>query len=175
MYKNSSHIDHSHKISLLCWYAGVLSGCLAELNSSHIDDSYTVKAGNPKQNNDPKQRHRRRVRQSGLLVRLRRRAHHTLLPSILLHNVQSLDNKVDEIWAWVAFKRDIRDCNVHCFTETWLTRDMLSESVQPAGFFMHRADRNKRPSGKTKGGGACLMVNETITTYRNSSPSVHLT
>ena len=42
--------------------------------------------------------------------------------------------KVDEIRARVAFQRDIRDCNILCLTETWLTRETLSESVQPAGF-----------------------------------------
>uniref|UniRef100_A0A8C8MAU8 Kinesin-like protein n=1 Tax=Oncorhynchus tshawytscha TaxID=74940 RepID=A0A8C8MAU8_ONCTS len=48
---------------------------------------------------DTKQRSRRRGRWSGLLDRLRRRAHRAPLPSILLANVQSLDNKVDEIRA----------------------------------------------------------------------------
>ena len=75
---------------------------------------------------DPKQRCCRRGRWSSLLVRLRRCAHHPPLPSILLANVQSLDNKVDKIRARVAFQRDIRDCNILCFTETWLSRDMLS-------------------------------------------------
>ena len=49
---------------------------------------------------------RRRGRRSGLLVRLRMRAHHPPPPSILLTNVQSLDNLVDEIRARVAFQRD---------------------------------------------------------------------
>ena len=51
---------------------------------------------------DPKKRLRKRGKRSGLLVRLRRRAHRAPLPSILLANVQSLDNKVDEIRARVA-------------------------------------------------------------------------
>jgi hypothetical protein len=109
---------------------------------------------------DPKQcRRRRRGRRSGLLVRLRRRAHHPPFPSMLVANVQSLVNKVDEIRARVAFQRDIRDCNILCFTETWLNQDRLSESVQPLCFFMHFADRNKHISGKKKGGGVCLMIN----------------
>ena len=66
---------------------------------------------------DPKQRCRRRGRRNGLLVRLRRRAHHPLHPSILLANVQSLDNKEDKIKARVALQRDIRDCNTLCLTE----------------------------------------------------------
>jgi hypothetical protein len=46
---------------------------------------------------DPNHRCRRRGRRSGLLVRFCRSAHRPPLPSILLANVQSLDNKVDEI------------------------------------------------------------------------------
>jgi hypothetical protein len=46
---------------------------------------------------DPKQRRCRRGRRSGHLFRLRRQAHRPPLPSILLANVQSLDNNVDEI------------------------------------------------------------------------------
>ncbi|CDR18940.1 unnamed protein product [Oncorhynchus mykiss] len=116
---------------------------------------------------DPKKRLRKRRKRSGLLVRLRRRAHRAPLPSMLLANVQSLDNKVDEIRARVAFQRDIRDCNVLCFTETWLTGETVSESVQPAGFSMHRADRNKHLSGKKRGGGVCFMVNETWCGHNN--------
>ena len=71
---------------------------------------------------EPIQQRRKRGRRSSLLVRLRRRAHRAPLPSILLANVQSLDNKVDVVRASVAFQRDIRDCNILCFTETWLTQ-----------------------------------------------------
>ena len=108
---------------------------------------------------DPKQRHRRSGRRSGLLVRIRRRAHHPQLPSILLTKVQSLDNKVDEIRAKVAFQRDIRDCNILGFTEIWLSRDMLSESVQPPGFFMRHANRNKH-LWEDEGQVGCFMIND---------------
>ena len=108
---------------------------------------------------DPKQLHWRRGRWSGLLVRLQSRAHHLPLPSILLTNVQSLDSKFDEIRTPFALQRDIRDCNILCFTETWLSKDILSESVQPPGCFMHRVDRNKHLSGKKKGGVVCFMIN----------------
>uniref|UniRef100_A0A4W5LBY6 Calcium-transporting ATPase n=1 Tax=Hucho hucho TaxID=62062 RepID=A0A4W5LBY6_9TELE len=39
-------------------------------------------------------------------------AHRAPLPSVLLANVQSLDNKEDEIRARVSFQRDIGDCNI---------------------------------------------------------------
>ncbi|XP_052328014.1 uncharacterized protein LOC118399323 isoform X3 [Oncorhynchus keta] len=46
------------------------------------------------------------------------------------------------------------------FTETWLAWDMLSESVQPTGFSVLHADKNKHLSGKKKGGGVCFMIND---------------
>ena len=42
----------------------------------------------------PRRRRRRRGRRAGLLVRLRRREGKTPLPSILLANVQSIENKI---------------------------------------------------------------------------------
>jgi hypothetical protein len=42
-----------------------------------------------------------------------KRAKHPPLPSILLTNVHSLDNKIDELKAGVAFQRDTRDCKIH--------------------------------------------------------------
>ena len=92
--------------------------------------------------------------------------------------ISSLDNKVDEIRERVAFQRDNRDCNVLCFMETWLSRDMLSESVQPSGFSMHHVNRDKHLSWKRKGGvyASWLMTQGVIiTAYRNSSPSAHPT
>jgi hypothetical protein len=40
------------------------------------------------------------------------RAHRPPLQSILLANVQSLDNKVDELRERISFQRDIRDWNI---------------------------------------------------------------
>ena len=54
---------------------------------------------------------------------------------------RGLDNKVDELRPRISFQRDIRDCNIFCFTVTWLSWDILSLSIQPVGFSVHRADR----------------------------------
>ena len=91
---------------------------------------------------NPKQRWQKRGTRSSLLVWFRRRTHHPPLLSILLANVQSQENKVYEIRVRVSFQRDISDCSILCFPETWLSRDILSDSVQPSGFSVHRADRN---------------------------------
>ena len=108
---------------------------------------------------DPKHHRWRRGTRSGLLVRLRRRANHPPLPSVLLANVQSLHNYIYELRARISFQRDIRDCNILCFKEKWLSQDILFESVQPVGFSVHRADRNKSLSGK-QGRGECFMIND---------------
>ena len=78
-------------------------------------------------------------------------------PSLYLANVQSMDNKVDKLKAKISSQRDIGDCNILCFTETWLSLDILSPSIQPSGFSVHRTDSNKELSGKKKGGSVCFM------------------
>ncbi len=81
--------------------------------------------------------HRRRYKKhrgksAGIRNRLRKRAHSPPLPSILLANVQSLDNKMDDLRARISFQRDIRDCNIICLTETWLTPSVPDTAVTPS-------------------------------------------
>ncbi len=71
--------------------------------------------------NNPRRRRKHRGRRAGIRNRLRKRAHSPPLPSILLANVQSLENKMDDLRARISFQRDIKDCNILCLTETWLT------------------------------------------------------
>ncbi len=66
-------------------------------------------------------KHRRRRKRAGVLVRLRRRAFRHPLPTVLLANVQSLDNKLCELRARISYQRETRDCCVICLTETWIT------------------------------------------------------
>ncbi|KAK1798026.1 hypothetical protein P4O66_000522 [Electrophorus voltai] len=77
---------------------------------------------------------------------------------MLLASVQSLDNKLDDLWAKIKFQRDIRDCNL-CFTESWLYPAVPSQAIHLAEFFsVHRMDRTVN-SGKSRGGGECVTVN----------------
>jgi hypothetical protein len=66
---------------------------------------------------DPKHLRRRRGIWSGLQVRHRRRTHHPPLQSILLANVQSLDNKVDQLRERISIQRHIRDCNTYSVSQ----------------------------------------------------------
>ena len=79
-------------------------------------------------------------------------------PSILLTNVQSLENKIDELNARIKFQRDIESCCVLALTETWLSAATPNTGITPAGFSIYRQDRTL-DSGKGRGGGVCVMVN----------------
>ncbi len=91
--------------------------------------------------------HRRRNKKhrgnsAGIRNRLRKRAHSPPLPSFLLANVQSLENKMDDLRARISFQRDIRDCNIICLSETWLTPSVPDTAVTPSdNFSVLRMDR----------------------------------
>ena len=97
------------------------------------------------------QQHRERPKQSwktrkrgargGALVRLRRRIHRPALPSLILSNIRSLANKMDELSLLTRSQRDYRDAAAICLTETWLDGSYPDSSLQIPGFAFHRADR----------------------------------
>ena len=87
-------------------------------------------------------------KRSGCLVRIRRRVANLPLPSVLLVNVQSLDNKLYELKSRIFYQRDTKNCNILCFTESWLNDDMNNM----AGYTLYRLDR-------TATSGLCIFVN----------------
>ncbi len=100
-----------------------------ELNNDHL--------------NNRRRRRKHRGRRAGIRNRLRKRAYSPPLPSILLANVQSLENKMDDLRARISFQRDIRDCNIFCLTETWLTPSVPDTAVTPSdNFSVLRMDRS---------------------------------
>ncbi len=110
--------------------------------------------------NNPRRRKKHRGRRAGIRDRLRKKAHSPPLPSILLANVQSLENKMDDLRARTSFQRDIRDCNILCLSETWLTPSVPDTAVTPSdNFSVLRMDRTAE-AGKIKGGGVCFMINK---------------
>ncbi len=87
-------------------------------------------------------------------------AHSPPLLSILLANVQSLEHKMDDLRARISFQRDIRDCNILCLSETWLTTSVPDTDVTPSdNFSVLQMDRTAK-ADKTKGAGVCFMVNK---------------
>ncbi len=68
-----------------------------------------------------------------------------------------------------SFQRDIRDCNIICLTETWLTPSVPDTAVTPSdNFSVLRMDRTAE-AGKSKGGGVCFMTNKKWCDPRNIS------
>ena len=92
-------------------------------------------------------------------MRSRRRFCRTPVPSMILANVQRLHNKIDELLGRIETQKDYKNCNVFCFTETWLTPPYHDSLAQPPGFTLFRQDRDNEVTGKSKGGGVCFLVN----------------
>ncbi len=119
--------------------------------------------------NNPRRRKKHCGKRAGIRNRLRERARSPPLPSILLANVQSLENKMDDLRARISFQRDIRDCNILCLTEKWLTPSVPDTAVTPSdNFSVLQMDRTAE-AGKTKGGGVFFMINKKWCDPRNTS------
>ncbi|KAK1793779.1 hypothetical protein P4O66_001511 [Electrophorus voltai] len=155
------------------------------LHSTHLKPSLTQDPRWPteilRENKGRDARKRPRRKRAGIRNRLRARAHQAPLPSIPLANVQSLDNKLDNLWARISFQRDIGDCNLLCFAKSWLNPAVPSHAIQPAEFFsVHCMDR-MADSGKSRGSGVCVMVKNSwcnnanvVTLTRSCSPNLEL-
>ncbi|KAK7888822.1 hypothetical protein WMY93_024382 [Mugilogobius chulae] len=102
---------------------------------------------------------RRRGKRGGLHARLKARANKPPLPSLLLANVRSLENKMDDLRARITTQREVRECCALIFTETWLAENTPDTAVQLHAHSLHRGDRTAAASGKTKGGGVCIYIN----------------
>ncbi len=69
---------------------------------------------------------------------------------MLLTNVQSLENKIDDLRARISFQQDIRDCNVLFLSETWLTTSVPDTAITPSdNISVLRMDRTAE-AGKPK-------------------------
>ncbi len=98
-------------------------------------------------------------KRAGVLIRLRCRAFRPPLPTILLANVQSLDNKLCELQARISYQRETRDCCVICLTETWMSAMVPDSAIELMGFSVHRSD--------SRGGGLCFYINNSWCDERN--------
>ncbi len=91
----------------------------------------------------------------------------TSFPTILLPNVQSLDNKICELRARISYQRETRDCCVICLTETWMSAMVPDSAIKLTGSSVHRSDRMKELTGKSRGGGVCFYINNSWCDERN--------
>lgn len=95
------------------------------------------------------------------------------LPSILLANVRSLHNKLDELHANISCQWAYKDAGFICITDTWLDGTIVDSQLSLSGFGMPvRLDRDTVSSQKKYGGGVCVYVKHAwsrITTVVDSS------
>ena len=80
------------------------------------------------------------------------------LPSILLANVRSIENTLDYLKLDLSTKREIRDCCVLIFTETWLNLSIPDVAISLEGLTTLRADRSYALTGKSRGGGVSIYT-----------------
>ncbi|KAL6473956.1 hypothetical protein MHYP_G00175170 [Metynnis hypsauchen] len=90
---------------------------------------------------------------------MEKRGYKPPLPSLIMGNVRSLVNKMDELTVLARSQREYRECSLMCFSETWLHQDIPDDNVSIDGFQTIRADRGCTESGKRKGGGLAVLVN----------------
>ncbi|XP_063802123.1 uncharacterized protein LOC134969848 [Pseudophryne corroboree] len=105
-----------------------------------------------------RERKQKRGKRAGIRVRLYLCPYRPALPSLFMANVRSLTNKLDEIHVRLANKSPLKTCSLMIFTETWLNDSILDSVVQLTDRSLFRSDRTME-SGKTRGGGLCVYVN----------------
>jgi hypothetical protein len=80
------------------------------------------------------------------------------LPSVLLSNVQSIRNKIDELEACALHLKEYRDMCVMAFTETWLSDRDADDDLRITGFGCPFClDRSAVVTGKSVGGECVSM------------------
>lgn len=105
---------------------------------------------------------RKRGKKGGVRQRLRKqRLRRIPLPTIVMANVQSLRNKIDELQATVHVHHAYREACILAFTETWLKAQDIDSVLTIHGFGTPlRTDRDSVITGKSQGGGVFLYINE---------------
>ena len=98
------------------------------------------------------------------LLTICRRVSKLPLASVLLANVQSLENKMCDLRLRISYQWDIKNFSILCFTDLWL--NVNTDTIELAGYSVHRQDR-EATSGKTRGGHVCQFVNNRWCTISN--------
>ncbi len=75
--------------------------------------------------------------------------------------------KLCELRARISYQRETRDCCVICLTETWMSAMVPDSAIELTGFSVHRLDRTKELTGKSRGGGVCFYINNSWCDERN--------
>ncbi len=124
-----------------------------------------------------RERKQKRGKRGDIRARLAANIHKPAIPTIVLANVRSLDNKLDYIRLLRSTQRTVRDCCVFVFTETWLNNSVPDCAIQLEQLTCYRADRALVEGGKRRGGGLCVYINnvwcrDAVVVCKHCSPLV---
>lgn len=119
---------------------------------------------------------KKRGKRAGVKVRLRQQSGNIPLPGLILKNAQSITPKLDELFALVNDKKTANLTQLICITESWLTPNIPPSQTALDGYAQFRNDRSAVETGKSKGGGLLVYVdegwsknNETLSVHTDSS------
>ncbi|KAK0151949.1 hypothetical protein N1851_006689 [Merluccius polli] len=101
-----------------------------------------VNAGRLRKRRSRRVRKQKRGNRGGTRAKLKANPYRAPLPSILLANVRSLENKLDYLRLELTTRKEIGDCCVLIFTETWLNADVPDSAIDMEGLTTFRADRS---------------------------------
>ncbi|KAK3549100.1 hypothetical protein QTP70_031895 [Hemibagrus guttatus] len=112
-------------------------------------------------------RKQKRGKRASVRARLKINPSRPALPSIILSNVCSLDNKLDYIQLQKTTRPEYRDCCLFVFTETWPSDKVPDAAIQLDGLTMFLADRNAALCGRlqTNGDSINLEYTTSVTSY----------
>ncbi len=145
-----------------------------EINSTHAEELWdlgllrrptpsptpTTSSRSQRRRYKRRERKQKRGKRGGIRARLVANPHKPAIPTIVLANVRSLDNKLDYIRILRSTQRTVRDCCVFVFTETWLNNNVPDCAIQLDQLTCYRADRALVERGKSRGGRLCVYIND---------------
>ncbi|GFR98624.1 endonuclease domain of the non-LTR retrotransposon LINE-1 [Elysia marginata] len=101
---------------------------------------------------------RKRGRKGGIKVKHHRRGPRPFLPSVLMGNVRSLQNKTDELYSLTRYDQNFRHAQIITLTETWLHDNIPNSVCDLEDWTLFRSDRQHTVE-KQRGGGVCTYIN----------------
>ncbi len=146
---NTKTLTTLHNLGLLHWSDP--AACEAA--------EFPTSTGRPRERRRRCDRKQKRGCRGGLVAKLKANPFKWPLPSILLANVRSLENKLDYLNLDLSTKPEIRDCCVLIFTETWLNSSVPDVAISLEGLTTLRADRSCALTDKSRAGGVCVYTN----------------
>ena len=120
---------------------------------------------------------RKRRKRGGLRQKIRPRRFKLALPTVMYGNIRTLKNKIDELTSCTKRISEYRNACAIVLTESWLDESIPDSCVSLDNHILVRADRSVEQTGKTRGGGICIYINNgwcTNYTVKHTLCSPHL-